>query len=298
MSKGISPDIKELLALRYYAGSIQFFNEQKVHAAQAGNRLSLARGRGMDFEEVRRYQAGDDIRLINWPLTARLGKPFTKIYREERERAVYLIIDQSRSMHFGAKVCFKNVLAANIAALLGFAALDHHEQIGGIIFNDEHAEFVKPRHNRQSLLELFKYLTSNLIKHHQGGLSNALQFLYKNIQTGSVVIVISDFFNTNEDTDTYLRLIMRKCELINLFVYDQLEAKLPDSGKYMFTDNGSLKLEITANQKNNDLYSANFAKRLQHIESLSHTNNMQFVKLATNDNIVQKINQGIMKYGY
>lgn len=299
MSKGIIPDINELLALRHYAGSIQFFNRQKVNTPQTGTRLSQARGRGMDFEEVRQYQSGDDVRLIHWSLTARLGKPYTKVYREERERAIYLVLDQSTSMKFGTRVSFKNVLAAKVAALLGWAALQNHEQIGGIVFNDNAAEFIKPKRSRQSLLDMFNLMTnSNALKHYNGGLNNALQFMSKNIQSGSVVIVISDFFNTNEDMQTYLRLIARKCELINVFTYDPLEAKLPDSGRYSFTQDGQQQLAINASKKNNDIYTTPFLKRLELVKQLSQKNRMQFVQLATNDDLVNKINRGVMKYGY
>lgn len=299
MSKGVNPDIKELLALRYYASNIQMFNKRKVSSAQLGNRLSITRGKGMDFEEVRRYQAGDDIRLIHWPLTARLGKPFTKIYREERERAVYLLIDQSASMQFGTRVCFKSVLAAKVAALLGFAGLSHHEQIGGVVFNNDVAEYVKPKRSRQSLLDLFNLVAnSNALKHQQGGLNNTLQFISRNVQTGSMVILISDFFMFNEDTKTYLRLITQKCELMNIFIYDPLEANLPASGDYAFTYDGKQKLEINANTKTKGIYQEQFLKRISQVEELSQKNDMQFIQLATNDDLVRKISHGIIKYGY
>lgn len=299
MTKGIQSDIRELLALRYYSGSIQFFNNQKVDLLQAGNRLSLARGRGMDFEEVRSYNPGDDIRLIHWPLTARLGKPYTKIYREERERAVYLLIDQSSSMQFGTKVCFKSVLASKLAALLGWAALNNHEQIGGIVFNNNASEYVKPKRSRKSLLDIFNLVSnSNKLHHNKGGLNNVLQFVLNNLQTGSIVIVISDFFEANEETLKYLNKISQKCEIINLFIYDILETKLPDFGQYNFTDDGKLQLQISADKKNQKLYSAPFLQRLEQIELFSRKNRMQFVKLKTNDDIVKCINHGITKYGY
>lgn len=299
--RSIRPTIKELLALRYQARDIQFFNQTKVHSSQAGNRISIARGRGMDFEEVRRYQPGDDIRLIHWPLTARLGKPYTKIYKEERGRAIYLIVDQSKTMHFGTRVCFKNVLAAKTAALLGWAAINHHEQVGGIIFNDGSAEYIKPRTGRQQLLNCFNLLSDNrALKHYSGGLEASLSLINYNIQSGSVVIIISDFFQINEQIETHLKLINKKAEIINIMVYDPLEESFPDFGNYNFTDeeNPDAKLEISATKQNKDLYSSNFNKRQNKIEHISKQNQMQFIKLATNDNLVQKINRGVLKYGY
>ncbi len=293
MSKGINSDIKELLALRHYATNIEFFNKMKVSSAQTGNRLSIARGRGMDFEEVRRYQPGDDIRLIHWPLTARLGKPYTKIYKEERERAVYLLVDQSRSMQFGTRVCFKSVLAAKISAIFGWAALNHHEQIGGVVFNDDSAEFIKPKRSRKSMLDLFNLITNDQgLKQHNGGLNNALKLVYKKLQSGSIVIVISDYFAMDEETQTYLRLIGRKSELINVLVYDPLEASLPASGcHYTFTDNGKSQLDISANVKTCKLYSTPFENRLAQIKQPGQ----QLLQIATNDDLVQKINYGVFK---
>lgn len=296
MSKGINSDIKELLALRHYATNIEFFNKMKVSSAETGNRLSIARGRGMDFEEVRRYQAGDDIRLIHWPLTARLGKPYTKIYKEERERAVYLLIDQSISMQFGTRVCFKNVLAAKIAAIFGWAALNHHEQIGGIVFNDDTAEFIKPKRSRQSMLDLFNLITNkHALKQHNGGLNNALQLVYRKLQSGSIVIVISDYFSMNEETKTYLRLIGQKSELINILVYDPLEASLPKtSGHYTFTGDGKSQLDISANTKTCKLYSTYFEDRLAQIKQMRY----QLLQIATNDDLLSKINYGVFnKHG-
>lgn len=293
MSKGINSDIKELLALRHHATNIEFFNKMKVSSAQTGNRLSIARGRGMDFEEVRRYQPGDDIRLIHWPLTARLGKPYTKIYKEERERAVYLLVDQSHSMQFGTRVCFKSVLAAKIAAIFGWAALNHHEQIGGVVFNDNSAEFIKPKLSRKSMLDLFNLITNDQgLKQHNGGMNNALKLVYKKLQSGSIVIVISDYFTMDQETQTYLRLIGQKSELINVLVYDPLEASLPASGgHYSFTDNGKLQLDISANTKTCKLYSTPFENRLAGIKQPGQ----QLLQIATNDDLVQKINYGVFK---
>jgi uncharacterized protein (DUF58 family) len=293
MSKGIHSDIKELLALRHHATNIEFFNKMRVSSTQNGSRLSFARGRGMDFEEVRRYQPGDDIRLIHWPLTARLGKPYTKIYREERERAIYLLIDQSKSMQFGTRVCFKNVLAAKIAAIFGWAALNHHEQIGGIVFNDNQSEFIKPKRSRKSMLDLFNLITnSKSLKQYDGGLNNALQLIYKNLQSGSIVIVISDFFSMDTETITYLRLIGQKSELINVLAYDPLEASLPNSrGHYTFTGEAKTQLDISANTATCKLYSNLFEKRVFELKQLGQ----QLLQIATNDDLIQKINYGVFK---
>ncbi len=294
MYQGIIPSIKELLALRYYATKIDLFNRKRVNQIKSGSNLSHARGRGMDFEEVRAYQPYDDIRLIHWSLTARLGKPYTKIYKEERERAVYLLINQSQSMKFGTKVCFKNVLAAKLAAIFGFATLNCNDQIGGIIFNDQNAEFIKPNRSRKSLLQMLNTLSNaNAIKSNNGGLDNTLKFMLQRAQSGSTIIVISDFYNFTNDTDAYLKLLAQKSQVINVLVYDQLEEKLPGNGQFNFSDNGKKFLQINWGKKSNELYAKDFSEKIEKLETLSRKNNMQFIKVATNDDIVKKVNYSL-----
>lgn len=298
-NSAVCPAINELIALRHHASKINFFGNNKVHSNYVGNKLSIARGRGMDFDEVRHYQAGDDVRLIHWSLTARLGTPYTKVYREERERMVYLVVDQSSSMSFGTKVAFKNVLAAKIAATLGWAALANHEQVGGIIFSDESLELIKPKRSRQQLLRMFNLFHNGELRTRQaGGLLNALQLLNQNLQTGSIVIIISDFLNLDAVTSQYLKLINRRAEIINILTYDPLEVSLPEHGFYSFTDSGKNKLSISATNKNKQKYAATFNERLDKIQQLANENRMQLVSIATNDYIVNKINHGVMKYGY
>ena len=282
------------MALRYYANKIDLFNQKRVNQIKVGSNLSHTRGRGMDFEEVRAYQPYDDIRLIHWSLTARLGKPYTKIYKEERERAVYLLVDQSLSMKFGTRVCFKNVLASKLAAIFGFATLSGNNQIGGMIFNDQYSEFFKPNRSRKSLLDIFNVLANdNSIKSNKGGLDNTLMFMLQRIKSGSTVIVISDFYDFINDTQTYLKLMAQKAQVINVLVYDQLEEKLPGDGQFNFTDNGKKFLEINWGKKSDALYTKDFSDRVEKLESLSKKNNMQFIKVATNDDIVRKVNYSL-----
>lgn len=295
----IMPQIEELLAMRFFAGNIQFFNQQKVNSHLIGDRVSLARGRGMDFDEVRRYQPGDDIRLIHWKLSAKLGKTYTKIYREERERAIYLVVDQSSSMQFATRVAFKNVLAAKAAAILGFAALNHQEQIGGCVFNDEGGAFVKPRRATKNLLNLFDYLAHpDKLSSTGGSLATALQKIYSLLTSGSIVIIISDFYQLNPEVETYLRLIGSKCEVINIIAYDQLEKNLPAGGRFYFTADGKLQLDIAATANNRENYAEPFKQRINQLAQISRSSNAQLIELATSDDIAATLNYGIKRYGY
>ncbi|MDD3266263.1 MAG: DUF58 domain-containing protein [Burkholderiales bacterium] len=300
MSRGITPQIDEMLNMRYHANSIKMFdNRYKSGAHQIGNRLSHSKGRGVDFEEVRPYQNGDDIRLIHWSLTARLGKPYTKVYKEERERAVYLFIDQSSNMNFGTKVCFKNVLAANIASLLGFAALENQEQIGGIIFNDNKAQLFKPERTRQSISNMINVLQNqDKMLSHYNSFKIALKQLVQKIHYGSTIVIISDFSKFDNETKAYLNQINHKTQIINIMTYDPLEAVLPEfAGSFTFTATGKEKLKIAGTTQNRERYQNSFETRRQDIKDYSRKLGMQFISIATNDNIIDKINHGVMGYG-
>lgn len=297
MSTGITPEINQLLALRHSAKELQLFNPARVNALTAGVNLSNARGRGMDFDEVRRYQAGDDIRLIHWQLSARLGKTYTKIYHEERERALYLIIDQSVAMRFATRVAFKSVIAANLAAILGWSALSAHQQVGGLIFDETNSSYIKPKRSRQSLLDMFNILTSGKLTRPQGGLSNSLQFILQQVQTGSSVIILSDFSQINPEIERSLRFIAHKAELANIFIYDPIEANLPNSGCFNFSNKNNQQLEINANSRSCERYAQPFAQRKEYLQQFSEKNGIQFLSFATNDDLVSKLKRGINSYG-
>lgn len=287
------PYLPDLLALRSQASNIPSLITYKRSAdSNAGNQSSVYRGHGMDFEEVRAYHPGDDIRLMHWGLTARLGKAFTKIYREEKERSVYLIIDQSSSMKFGTRVAFKNVLSAKIAAFIGWCALKGHNQVGGLIFSDTGSTFVPPTSSHKALFGLFHLLTQTPSPHENIELIDAISKLNKRIKSGSLVFVISDYKLFNEEVQFYLQLIGRRCEITNIFTYDPLEAKLPDTGSFAFTKDGSEQLLINSNKDKVQSYHNKFALKLKQLREFSQQNHMRFMPIATNDDFIHIIKSG------
>ena len=292
MKKGIIPDINELLAYKNKVLEVNLFNNKRINSINNGNFNSFLKGRGMDFDEVRRYQPGDDIKLIHWPLTARLGKTYTKIYKEEKERDIYFIIDQSSTMHFGTKVCFKNVLAANLFSLIGWSALENAERVGGFVFNNSKMEYIKPIRNRKSLLSMFRVLiNNNLLNKYDGGINESLKLLYKNASSGSLIIILSDFYNLNSEGEKFLKLLVSKNDIINFFLYDEIESNLPKNALLTFTGQDNNILEIFSNNKNRNLYAENFLKRFNNIKDLSNKNRMKFLSIKTNDDLLFKINE-------
>ena len=298
MSQGIKIELRELLALRHYVRSIPFnkLQSQSLSTLTSGNHLSIARGRGMEFEEVRQYHIGDDVRFMHWNLTARLGKPFIKLYREERERCVYIITDMSYSMEFGTKVCFKSYLAAKLCAIIGWAALSQSERVGGIVFNDDGSEFIPPKRSHKSLLKMFNLLIHNKLHTCPPNLNNALNLLLQNIDSGSLVILLSDYKGLTTNGEKMLKMLAQKCKVINVLISDTLERHLPQRGEYSFVDYNNKYISLNMNNTNNKIYTTNFLHKLEHIKKLSYAHNMQFLDIKTDDNLLYKI-AGLFKHG-
>ncbi|MDH3355568.1 MAG: DUF58 domain-containing protein, partial [Chromatiales bacterium] len=204
---------------------------------------SHRRGRGMEFDEVRPYSAGDDVRSIDWRVTARSGKVHTKLYREERERAVILAVDLKQSMHFATRGVFKSVLAAKLAALMAWQALKQGDRLGGMVFSDDEHLEVRPQSGRAAVLSFMFQMANHSSWQRQEqseptseGMSDLLSRLRRVARPGSQVTLISDFFDLKESDFHHLRELARHCDLRFISIYDRLEAKLPDPGNYMMTD--------------------------------------------------------------
>ncbi len=298
--KGVKPDLQSLLNYRYQARKLAFFQKQVVNSVNAGNRLSKAKGRGMDFDEVRHYQVGDDIRLMHWSLTARLGKPYTKVYKEERERALYFIVDQRASMKFGTRVCFKSVKAVETMALLGFGALSGNEKVGGVIFDDNGYNYYPAKQSTSSLFRMFNSTIEEKDSYQvktDSGLESALKTLYAKVKSNSVIVVLSDFEGFTDTAKNYLKLLTRANEIVNVFNYDPIEKEIPNLGLYTFSD-GKQRFDIDcASKKQRQEYLNIFDSRQQAIKIFSREYKMTYIELATNDDLFKTINYGIMNNG-
>lgn len=289
MTDGLHTDLNQLIRLRASAAKLPLFSTQKTQALQAGTKLATHLGRGMDFAEVRPYQAGDDVRHINWRLTARAGKPYSKIYQEERERPIYLIVDQSSSMAFGTRTMFKRVLAAKCAALFAWAGLKHNDQIGGAVFNDTGYHWLKPKRQRKTVLQLLHEIVNYNQQSPQAGSENnfhaALSRLQRDMHSGSIVIIISDFTQMTEQVKTILTSISQYNTVLNVLTYDALETSAPEKNVFNFTD-GDQHLEFDGFSKHYiQSYQAMFAERLAQLKTLSQKTRARLLTIATNEDI-------------
>jgi uncharacterized protein (DUF58 family) len=200
----------------------------------AGEYHSAFKGRGMAFSEVREYQYGDDIRNIDWNVTARFNHPYIKIFEEERELTVMLVIDVSGSHKFGTSQRLKKTLMAELAAVLAFSAIKNNDKIGAILFTDRVEKFIPPKKGRQHTLRVIRELIEFEPQHQTTNISEGLRYLTNAIKKRSIAFVISDFINTNfEDA---LSIANRKHDLVALRIYDQREAEIPSLGLVQVKD--------------------------------------------------------------
>ena len=199
-----------------------------VNELFGGEYHSAFKGRGMTFSEVREYQPGDDIRLIDWNVTARSNVPFIKIFEEERELTVYLVVDISASGDFGSNQKFKKELGAEIAAVLGFSAIKNNDKVGVLLFTDIIEKYIIPKKGKSHILRIIQELLNNSPKGEKTSLKVAFDYLLKVSKRKSVVFFISDFIDLNFWDS--LKIVNRKHDLIGIHLYDEVEYNLPDIG--------------------------------------------------------------------
>ena len=193
-----------------------------------GEYHSVFKGRGMAFSEVREYQPGDDIRLIDWNVTARNRTPFIKIFEEERELTVYLLVDISKSGEFGSQNQLKQDFAAEIASVLGFSAIKNNDKVGLILFSNDVEKYVVPKKGKSHVLRVIRELLYTTPKNNKTSIKNALDYLLKVAKRKSVVFLISDFID--DDYWSSLKIVNRKHDLIGIRLFDPAEKLLPDLG--------------------------------------------------------------------
>lgn len=205
-----------------------------VNQVFTGEYHSVFKGRGMSFSEVREYQIGDDVRTIDWNVTARFDHAFVKVFEEERELTVMLLVDMSGSQFFGSQGQLKRDVALELSAILAFSAMRNNDKVGAILFSDEIELFVPPRKGRSHALRIVRELISFEPKRPATSIKKALQYLNHVLKKRSIVFVISDFMD--EGYETALRIAGKRHDLIGITLLDPRENELPKVGLITFRD--------------------------------------------------------------
>ena len=202
----------------------------------AGEYHSAFKGRGMAFSEVREYQFGDDIRNIDWNVTARYNKPFVKIYEEERELTVMLLIDVSGSREFGSMDKLKKNIVTEIAAVLAFSAIQNNDKIGVIFFSDQIEKFIPPKKGRSHILRIISELIDFEPQARGTDISGALRYFTNAIKKRCTAFVISDFIQKENNLENALSIANNRHDVVALRIYDERETELPDIGMIKLKD--------------------------------------------------------------
>lgn len=270
------------------SASLLTLGKHRRYALHTGGYMSPFKGRGMEFDETRVYQPGDDVRSIDWRVTARSTQTHTKIYREEKERPVFISVDYRQTMQFATRGVFKSVQAAKLAALLAWAAHNQGDRIGGQLFNDQSCMELKPKNGRHAVLSLLNLLVNPLTSSDKNNsLSTVLARLVNHARPGSLIYLISDFRGLDKTAERHLAKLIRHCELVLVHIYDPLEEALPKRGIYRFTDGGQDIVVNTDNQQLLSHYHEQFQQRLQQLESLSKKWQIPLINCSTADNPVE-----------
>lgn len=276
-----------LVNLSQSAKVINLFH-RRIRSQLSGGYVSQHKGRGMEFDEVRLYQAGDDIRTMDWKVTARTGKAHTKVFREERERPVFISVDNRKTMQFATRGVFKSVQAAKLAALIAWAAKHHGDRIGGQVFGEDYCQEIKPQNGKHGVLRFLNTLVKPSEAFKQVfSFERVLARLQQHARPGSLIYLISDFRGLSETTESYMAKLSRHCELVLIFVYDPLEKSLPEQGRYRFTDDES-DVTIDSSDKQTLLsYQQRFQQHQNYLESLAKKLGLLLIQCDTTAEAVE-----------
>lgn len=260
----------------------------------------------MEFAEVRIYQPGDDVRSIDWRVTARRQSPHTKLFDEERERPLLIICDQSKSQFFGSRYTFKSVRAAQAAALFAWTALNKNDRVGGIVFSESGHHEVKPARNRKSTMQLLSLISQfnralnidNSVSPASFSLDQALIEATRLAKPGTMIVIISDFAHVSPRTEKTLAGLTQHNELIFVRTFDPLEEQLPPPGNYPVSD-GKETLVLSTSSKHSRQEYENWAiDRNEHLRSLALRFKAAYIELSTHEEAsarLQRVLQNLRK---
>lgn len=286
----LTPRLDDLLELRHGAHALGLAAHHRVNSALVGLYASVFRGQGMDYEETREYREGDDIRNMDWRVTARTGRAHTKVFQEERERPVLVVLDAGPTLYFGTRRRLKSVAAGQMAAAIAWAAVRRGDRIGGFFFAPGRHRELRPAGGRRGAMRLIQGLVDWLQpERHPTGepekLSSALERVRHTVRPGSLVIIVSDFFGLDEHCNRHLSRLRQHSDVIGCQVVDEAEYGLP-AGRYPITDGEQSTILDTARGPARRRYEAMGRSHLEAPRELFLRHNCGWLVLGTDDDPV------------
>lgn len=294
MSKATELDLQQLIVMQQKAKEIAV-RHKYIRSSLSGNHISRLRGRGMEFDEVRVYQAGDEVSSIDWKVTARKGTTHTKIFREERERPVFLCLDYRKAMFFATQGMLKSVLATQAAALLAWHGVAHGDRLGGLLFSDTEHREIKPARGRKGVLTFLhacvhaKVWTSDCSEVAvQSSLQDMTARLRHVSKPGSLIYILSDFRGLDDVSVCNIAQLARHNDVVLLSITDVIEQSFPTSGAYPVFD-GQAHFTCYANDDLQRHMQQHFQQRMAILHGLQMKHGVQHIALNTTDDVVEKI---------
>jgi uncharacterized protein (DUF58 family) len=295
--RGVYARLEDLVALEYKAKGYSFLPRQPVHSVLSGRHASRMRGRGLNFEEIRGYLPGDDVRTIDWRVTARTREPHVRVYTEERDRPALLVVDQRQSMFFGSRTAMKSTVAAEVTALGAWRVFGQGDRVGALVFDDQDIEEIRPLRSRRTVLGILGAVVEKnhalraetTVPRNPGMLDQALRAAERLCPHDFVVAIVSDFDGVNEESEKRVTRLAHHNDVIALPVWDPLTGGLPPGGQVVVSE-GELQVETdlgTEQVRKNMLELA--SKRLGRVLAWTNERGVPVLPLTTAEDVPEQV---------
>jgi uncharacterized protein (DUF58 family) len=294
------PDFGELVKIDDRQARLGRFGRRPTLAAAAGNYASPFRGQGLTFHEVRDYRPGDDVRNIDWRVTARMNKPHMKVFTEDRERTVMLCIDANAAMRFGTRGTFKSIQAARATALLGWLANGSNDRVGCLLFGDvpDGMQLFKPSRSRRALWWALKVLSRKETALHSQpvAIETALQRLERTVTAGSLIFIVSDFQHVSDSLEKSISGLQRRCDVILVRIDDPADGIIPSLGPIRFSDTQNREISVdTDSRAGQDAYAAEWRANQSRFENICARRGIGPIILHTGTDIHDDLMAGVQR---
>jgi len=298
MPKDVTVSLEELLEVGLSAKNINFLPNKKTNSILSGRHSSKLRGRGMDFLELKAYVQGDETKNIDWRATRRSNKTYVRVFNEERDRCVYVVLSQQSNMFFGSQGSFKSVQAARLASVVVHTVLHSNDRVGAVLFDDEevlHFKASKSKKTSMNFLKEIERLNNELLLKNKTPnpkmFNKALDFLMTQLKHDDLVIIIGDASGLDEEAKQKLTHLSIHNDIIGAVVYDPMEKELPTAGTLLFRFYKAF-IEINSNDNNFKMrYNQLYNKRLQELEDVSLMHKIPLLKIATDKDLLLQLNR-------
>ena len=295
-NEGVYVTLDELTRFSYLAKGFSFLPSQPVHSILSGRHGSKVRGRGMDFSEMKQYVQGDDPRSMDWKATRRTGKAYIRVFNEERDRNVWLLISQRNSMFFGTKKMMKSVAAAHLSALAAFKVLDSGDRVGAVVYNDEKLTFFKAQRSKQGVMQILSEVArqnqtlkaSNTLDDNRK-LNEALKVISASAKHDDLIILIGDGTAVDEKSVKYITNLAAHNDVLATLIYDPMEKELPVSSSLFLSDGKSAVDVDSANKGFQQRFKNRLEERADKLKHLTVQHAVPLLSISTERPVLDQV---------